>query len=341
MASGCTYFDGVGYFHNSRELFDAKIEYNLYTTMAAIEVTSKDGLLCTGAARAKHTTGTRWSCMGAQGNFFMSCNDGRHLIAKWSADTCSSGQSIGGDQYGNTFVASFGENRNEMLRRVGAGPGEPVPAYADYAPSPMYASLLGHDSEGELMLYADPQEQRAPLAASAQRKTPIESYGFFISPDGYMLIYMEALPGATEFMVRLPGKPAVPARLVRYDQKSGVALLKADLDGLGIPLASDGEGVSAESIVLGPPRDGAPILNSNGEVVGLICKGIQKNISELRQIIDSDIPLGSFSKKADASLPELLKLYSGSLGQVKIRELPRANTSITNKNLNRSRLLLP
>lgn len=230
LAPACAVYDGVAYFHASGEVLNLKIDKHLKSRMSYVEASGPEGLFCSGALRTVHPAGLlQWSCKGEDGRLSLACNDGRHLMGLWSAATCSSGQGLGGDQYGNTFVLAYGDKREAMLLKVGAGPGEPRQAFAGAgAISPLYTALLRHDAD-EAPVFYSPREA-APDAARSMRGGG--GSGFFSSAEGHIVTSASALAGAARLSVYLPDeRRELPAQLVSIDQEKDIAVLKISAAG--------------------------------------------------------------------------------------------------------------
>lgn len=226
-APGCAVYDGVAYFHGSGEIIDLKIDKHLKSRMSYVAGSGKDGLVCSGALRTVHASGlSNWSCKGEDGKFAIACNDGRHLTGVWNAENCSSGQGLGGDQYGNTLVLAYATAREEALRKTGAGPGAKPAAFAGAAAvAPLYTALLGYEGEGGVALYS-PRE--AAPDARARRGVA----GFFSSPDGQIAAPASVLRGAAALSVYLPDEGReLPARIISVDPEKDIALLKIGAGG--------------------------------------------------------------------------------------------------------------
>lgn len=217
---GCAVYDGVVYFHENGEVLEVKIDKFLKSGMSYIEGGNDTGLICTGSARTVHGSGTYLSCKGEDGKLVLACNDGRHLLGIWNAETCSSGQAVGGDQYGNTFVMAYGLSREELLRKVGAGPERRFPGFVgEGAASPLYSAMLGSESESGMAVYT-PRES-VPVARGLD--------GFFISPDGRIAVAWGSIVKSDLVSVYLPGtRREVPARVLSIDADKGRAILKID-----------------------------------------------------------------------------------------------------------------
>lgn len=132
--------------------------------------------------------------------------------------------------------------------------------------------------------------------------------GLVISPDGYILTNAHVVEGSSEILVRFVDKHEYLARLVGLDQRSDIALLKINANGLvtarlgnpaqlrvgdwvlaiGSPfgfessvtagiVSAKGRSLPDETIVpfiqtdvaINPGNSGGPLFNMNGEVVGI------------------------------------------------------------------------
>ncbi|MDE2212162.1 MAG: DegQ family serine endoprotease [Betaproteobacteria bacterium] len=132
--------------------------------------------------------------------------------------------------------------------------------------------------------------------------------GFIISPDGYILTNSHVVQGADEVMVTLQDKREFKAKVVGFDRKTDVAVLKIDTTGLptvkigdpskakvgewvvaiGSPfgfessvtkgiISAKGRSLPQETLVpfiqtdvpINPGNSGGPLFNMKGEVIGI------------------------------------------------------------------------
>lgn len=230
FAQGCAVYDGVVYFHDSGELLEVKIDKHLDSKKAYVEARGADGLICSGALRTTHPVNgwlQWWTCKGEFGKLLLTCNDGRHLFGVWNAENCSNGNAGGADQYGNTFVLTYGDRRDDMLLKVGAGPIQPRQSFYNGPASPLYSSLLGYDGdEGFSPLLAAPQSARAKSGYSRT------SAGIFVSADGRIVTSSKGLSNGDAVSVYLPAAQSeVPASVLSIDPEADIATLRVEAEG--------------------------------------------------------------------------------------------------------------
>ena len=228
---GCAVSDGLLHFHDSGEVLEIRVDTHLRSKLSYIEASGADGLFCSGSSYTLHRR-EPWlfGCSGDEGKLVLACNDGRHLVGRWSAESCSEGQGVGGDQFGNTFVLAYGELREDVQRKVGTGPERKQPSFADIGPSsPLYSSLLGYDAEGGLAVLAQPEPRRASSGPAGPSRG---SAGFFSSSDGRIITSAEGLARSDSVAVYLPGEGReLPARILSINPADDIAVLKIEAGG--------------------------------------------------------------------------------------------------------------
>ncbi len=152
-------------------------------------------------------------------------------------------------------------------------------------------------------------DQRGQDSSPRQRRAPQSlGSGFIISSDGYVLTNFHVVKGAEQVLVRLSDRRELEAKVIGSDERSDVALLKIDADGLpavklgdstkleagewvlaiGSPFGFDhtvtagivsatGRALENETYVpfiqtdvaINPGNSGGPLFNLEGEVVGI------------------------------------------------------------------------
>lgn len=136
FSQGCAASGGLMHFHGSGELLEIKMDTHLRSKMSYLEASGSGGLFCSGSSYPQHKR-SPWffGCSGDEGRFTLACNDGRHLLGRWSAESCSEGQGLGGDQFGNSFVFAYGESDADVRRKVGLALEGKQPPFAGFGQS--------------------------------------------------------------------------------------------------------------------------------------------------------------------------------------------------------------
>ena len=191
--------------------------------------------------------------------------------------------------------------------------------------------------------------------------------GFFISEDGYILTNYHVVDGASEIMVTVPGGKEYKAKVIGSDQRSDVALIKINATGMtalaiGNPkLLKKGQWVLAigspfglestvtsgivsaigrdtgeylpfiqTDVAVNPGNSGGPLLNLNGEVVGINSQIVSRSggymgvslsipIDEAMLVVDQLRSNGKVTRgRIGVQIGEVTKEVSEALG------LPRA-----------------
>ncbi len=175
-------------------------------------------------------------------------------------------------------------------------------------PSEMFRHFFGPDAmppgagrpgpqQGPRGRRADPEERSVPRGVGS---------GFFISEDGYLLTNHHVVADATEIYVTLTNGKEFTAKVIGSDERTDVALLKIDAKGMamlpignakqlkkgqwvmaiGSPFGLDSTVTSGivsalsrdtgeylpfiqTDVAVNPGNSGGPLLNMNGEVVGI------------------------------------------------------------------------
>jgi len=147
-----------------------------------------------------------------------------------------------------------------------------------------------------------------PPNAPREQQTRSQGSGFFISGDGYILTNAHVVDGAEEITVKMIDKREMKAKVIGFDKRTDVALIKIDAQNLpkvnmgdpnklrvgewvvaiGSPfgfensvtagiVSAKGRSLPQENFVpfiqtdvaINPGNSGGPLFNLNGEVVGI------------------------------------------------------------------------
>lgn len=182
LSQGCATYKGVGYFHGTGEVFYVEFDKSLRSGQSYVRAYNESGLVCSGASRPVKESRFRFSCVGEEGRLLLACNDGRHLKGRWNLESCSEGQGVGGDQYGNTFIMAYGTREKDVLEKVGLAGDTPYPAFAGEGfMDPLYSAMLDYEGEGAIVLHTPretPKKERpAPKGAPLKGQSPPPAAG--------------------------------------------------------------------------------------------------------------------------------------------------------------------
>ena len=191
--------------------------------------------------------------------------------------------------------------------------------------------------------------------------------GFFISDDGYILTNHHVVEGASEILVTVPGGKEYKAKVIGSDQRTDVALLKIEAKGMtalaignpkqlkkgqwvlaiGSPFGLESTVTSGivsaigrdtgeylpfiqTDVAVNPGNSGGPLLNLNGEVVGINSQIVSRSggymgvslsipIDEAMLVVDQLRSNGKVTRgRIGVQIGEVTKDVSEALG------LPRA-----------------
>jgi len=114
--SGCATYSAVGTFDRYNEVFVGEVNHNLMSGGGTFKMSGmKSGIHCEGNAVLVQSG---LSCQGQWGEIFAECSDGRSIMGKWRAITCTTGYGIGKDSLGSEFTFTFGGDKEEAIRKA-------------------------------------------------------------------------------------------------------------------------------------------------------------------------------------------------------------------------------
>lgn len=283
LLAACSRIDGpgpfpvVGKFDDYNEVLSG--EFRVDPPLAYITARARNaGFFCEGVGRYTYRNLFSRDCSGWSGLAVLECNNGRRLIGDWRARTCTSGEGTGTDDTGARFSFALGMSQADAQQYLAA-------AVAEAAGKPSYPS--GRVSKG-------------PRGGSGT--------GFLISADGLVVTNHHVIDGANSIEVHR-GTMIYPASVVAQDRANDLAILKSDVKGRPLSLASArssqrgdevltvgyplstfaGESQKATfgrinataglrddarylqiDVPIQPGNSGGPLLNRRGEVIGVV-----------------------------------------------------------------------
>jgi S1-C subfamily serine protease len=301
---GCTAtYPVVGSFDDYNEVFLGTVNANLMNGTSVIDVQAKNsGAQCKGGSRVLHIPASNYIagaflipyCGGQTGFAELTCNDGRHVLATWTADSCTSGYGTGTDQHGARFQFAFGMSETDAMSRfqTQAVAAASRPALPEYRP----------------------KETRKEIGYST-------GTSFLVAPDGWLVTNYHVIEDAKDIAIVVDGERH-PASVEFGDKDNDIALLKASVSGLAIPFRRPGTNtvVAEDVMTLGyplvrlqgqslkasfgrvnalsgydddprffqidvpiqPGNSGGPLINDQGELVGVVTATLSQ-VAALRQ----------------------------------------------------------
>lgn len=316
--AGCSVkYKAVGSFDDYNEVFVGEIDHDLLAGSAYIVAETKNSKIrCEGQSYVTHKPAFSFGCAGQRGKAPLSCTDGRKLTIDWVARNCTAGFGEGTDQNGVTFRLLFGLDevvaKAELERLSGKVANNPnLPIYR-------------------------PKEFRKEKGFST-------GTGFFVTNDGYMVTNFHVIEGAQSVFVISPTeKKEVLATVIQTDQANDIAILKVEAQTVGIPFASSLNTLKGEEVLtlgfplvalqgqaqkatfgrinaltgiqddirfvqvdipIQPGNSGGPLLNSRGEVIGVVTSTLSQIVA-LRT--SGSLPQNvNYAVKSDYIIPTL------------------------------------
>ena len=304
FTSGCSAtYPVVGSFDDYNEVFLGTVNANLMNGTSFIDVRAKNsGAQCKGGSRVLLIPASNYIagaflipyCGGQKGIAELSCDDGRQVLATWTADSCTSGYGTGTDRRGARFQFAFGMSETDALSRfqTQAVAAASRPALPEYRP----------------------KETRKEIGYSI-------GTSFLVAPDGWLVTNYHVIEDAKDITIVVDGEKR-PASVQFGDKDNDVALLKASVSGrpipfrqpgtntvvaedvmtLGYPLVSlQGQSLKASfgrvnalsgygddpryfqiDVPIQPGNSGGPLINDQGELVGIVTSTLSQ-VATLRQ----------------------------------------------------------
>jgi S1-C subfamily serine protease len=266
-------------------------------------------------------------CAGQRGKAPMRCTDGRRLDVEWIATSCTTGHGEGQDQNGATFRFAFGLNEEEAEARL----------------KELSEEVL---SNPELPVYR-PKEVRKEKGYST-------GTGFFVTNTGIMVTNHHVIEDAKHvYVLDTANGMKFTAEVLVTDPINDVAVIKVEAQSKGIPLANyftspkgsevltlgyplialQGQEQKATfgrinslsgikddirmvqiDVPIQPGNSGGPLLNSKGEVVGVVTATLDQIVT-LRA--SGSLPQNvNFAVKIDYILPALRKALGGAIPSI-------------------------
>ncbi|UYN94432.1 MAG: trypsin-like peptidase domain-containing protein [Enhydrobacter sp.] len=166
------------------------------------------------------------TCAGQKGIARLRCDDGRYLLADWTATSCTSGHGEGDDNRGVRFEFAFGMSEQEVMAKLGQHREEAA-------------------SKPDLPIYR-PRQVRKEKGFSVDT-------GFFVTSDGYLMTNHHVVDGSTRISVPIGGIEHT-AQSVHNDPAHDLALLKIEGRFAALPIGSSSTVVRADEVfTLGYP----------------------------------------------------------------------------------------
>jgi hypothetical protein len=181
--SGCSIkYKAVGKFEDNTEFFVGTVDHNLLRGKAKIDaIGTVTKIHCTGNSYVTHYPVLSLGCSGQKGKAPMTCTDGRRLDIDWIADSCTSGQGSGQDQYGRNFSLKFGLTDQDASfaeeQFIGTNSGKAISNKENtyHAPEsskrkPLHAKISAPDEYGLVLIEINTNRDTASLTLNGEEQ---------------------------------------------------------------------------------------------------------------------------------------------------------------------------
>jgi len=351
---GCTaQYQVVGKFDDFNEVFRGQISHNLMQGIGHIEVESSPSKrTCTGSSQVTFVPASNYFipyyCAGQKGTANLFCSITGEVLATWEATSCTSGFGTGFDKKGRRFAFTFGLNDEEANAKI--------------------ASLTDDVKDKPKIEIYEPEKVRKEKGYST-------GTGFIISKDGYMITNFHVVNNSNKISVIIKDKEIQAKLITKDKandiailkintseeltplpiSKSNLMNIGDEVFTLGYPLVDvQGKNLKATfgrinsksgladdirllqiDVPVQPGNSGGPLINSKGEVVGVVTSTLDQIIvlakkgslpQNVNYAIKSDYILPiienikiSKSSSYDKKIPELIKNYTSSVMMIVAR----------------------
>jgi S1-C subfamily serine protease len=318
LCSACSVkYPVVGKFDKYNEVFKGSVDSNLLAGTSFIQVHGEvSKIWCRGSSKVTYIPPISFIlpvCEGQRGTALLTCDDGRTVNAQWEATSCNSGFGSGTDQHGSTFKFAFGMTEEQAAKYT-------------------QTELVANAAKPELPGYR-PKETRKEKGFSL-------GTGFFVSTTGHLITNYHVIEDATEVAVVMNGSNSQKANVIQADRANDVAVLKIDASTKALRIAeSSGISKGDEVFTVGyplvsiqgqeqkacfgrvnslsgikddirffqidvpiqPGNSGGPLINTKGEVVGVVTATLDEFVALLRS---GSLPQNvNYAVKSDYLIP--------------------------------------
>lgn len=277
----------VGKYEEFNEVFIGTVNSDLMTGTAVIEVeTVPSKMKCNGNSRITFIPASNYFipgyCGGQKGVATLMCSLTGRVDATFTAKSCTKGYGTGYDKEGRLFAFTFGYKEEEARIEI----------------DKLMAEV---QDKPELPIY-EPEKVRKEKGFST-------GTGFFISNDGHMITNYHVIKNANSINVAI-GEKEIEAKIITQDKINDIAIIKVEIPNtesipiirssdssvgeevftLGYPLVDvqgkelkatfgrinamsglqDDIRVMQVDVPIQPGNSGGPLINSKGEVVGIV-----------------------------------------------------------------------